>query len=108
MKLDWSRLDGLRSRAHGAMTKLPGKAGDLARKANEVLGRPLADEAELADRRAFDARGDVQTPVTATTTPSTTEAAPVIVYHMDKTRRDALKLTELLDGAGIPYKVSNI
>jgi glutaredoxin len=32
----------------------------------------------------------------------------VVVYHMDKTRRDALKLTELLDGAGIPYKVMNI
>ena len=27
---------------------------------------------------------------------------------MDKTRRDALKLIELLDDAGIPYQVSNI
>jgi glutaredoxin len=36
------------------------------------------------------------------------EAAPVVVYHMDKTRRDALVLTELLDGAGIPYKVMNL
>jgi glutaredoxin len=106
MKLDWSRLDGVRSRANAAINKLPGKAGELARKANEVLGRPLADEDELADRRAFEARGAVSTPVTATTTSS--EAAPVIVYHMDKTRRDALKLTELLDGANIPYKVSNI
>ena len=103
-----TRLDGLRARAHAAITKLPGKAGDLARKANEALGRPLADEAELADRRAFDARGSVQTPVTASAAPSNREAAPVIVYHMDKTRRDAGKLTELLDGAGIPYKVSNI
>jgi glutaredoxin len=108
MKLDWSRLDGLRARAHSTITKLPGKAGDLARKANEALGRPLADHSELADRRAFDARGAVQTPVTASSVPSNREAAPVIVYHMDKTRRDALKLTELLDGAGIPYKVSNI
>jgi glutaredoxin len=108
MKLDWSRLDGLRARAHSTITKLSGKAGDLARKANEALGRPLADESELADRRAFDARGEVQTPVTASSVPSNQEAAPVIVYHMDKTRRDALKLTELLDGAGIPYNVSNI
>ncbi len=106
MKLDWSRLDGVRARAHATLTKLPGKAGDLARKANEVLGRPLADQAELADRRAFEARGSVNTPVTATG-PST-EAAPVIVYHMDKTRRDALKLVELLDSAGIPHQVSNI
>ena len=112
MKLDLSRLDTLRARAHGAMSKLPGKAGELARKANEVLGRPLADEVELADRRAFEARGEVHTPVTATTTgPAATtngEAAPVIVYHMDKTRRDAQKLVELLEGAGIPHRVSNI
>ena len=27
---------------------------------------------------------------------------------MDKTRRDAAKLTELLDGAGIPYQLMNI
>lgn len=108
MKLDWSRLDGLRARAHSTITKLPGKAGDLARKANDALGRPLADESELADRRAFDARGAVQTPVTASSVPSNREAAPVIIYHMDKTRRDAGKLAELLDGAGIPYKVSNI
>ena len=102
MKLDWSRLDGLRSRAHSTITKLPGKAGDLARKANEALGRPLADESELAERRAVDGPGDGQTPVTASSIPSNS------VYHMDKTRRDAGKLTELLDGAGIPYKVSNI
>jgi len=54
MKLDWSRLDGIRAKAHASITKLPGKAGELARKANEALGRPLADETELADRRAFD------------------------------------------------------
>lgn len=108
MKLDWSRLDGIRARAHSAISRLPGKAGDLARKANEVLGRPLADEVELADRRAFDARGEVHTPVTATTTHTAQAAAPVVVYHMDKTRRDAQKLVELLEGAGIPHQVSNI
>jgi glutaredoxin-related protein len=36
------------------------------------------------------------------------EAAPVIVYHMDKTRRDAARLVEILEGAGIPHKVMNI
>ncbi|MBA3502219.1 MAG: hypothetical protein H0T65_17775 [Deltaproteobacteria bacterium] len=108
MKLDWSRLDGLRARAHSTIIKLPGKAGDLARKANEALGRPLADESELVDRRAYESRGAVQTPVTSSSVPSNREAALVIVYHMDKTRRDAGKLTELLDGAGIPYKLSNI
>ena len=56
MKLDWSRLDGARARARAALDRLPGKAGELARRANEALGRPLAEEAELAERRAFDAR----------------------------------------------------
>jgi len=103
-------LDRARVRAHQAMTQLPGKAGDLARRANEVLGRPLADEDELADRRAFEARTTAPAASAAPAAKPTgqREAAPVVVYHMDKTRRDATKLTEVLDGAGIPYKVMNI
>jgi glutaredoxin len=104
---EMSWLDQARARAHAAITKLPGKAGELAKRANEALGRPLADETELADRRAFEARG-AETPAAKPAAAQAKEPAPVIVYHMDKTRRDALKLTELLDGAGIPYKVSNI
>src|SRR5207249_2037732 len=72
-------------------------------------GRPLADEDELADRRDFEQRtagGEPQ--AAAKPAQAGKEPAPVIVYHMDKTRRDALKLAEILDGAGIPYKVSNI
>jgi glutaredoxin len=105
-----SWLDEARARAHAAITKLPGKAGELAKRANEALGRPLADEAELADRRAFESRSTEAPAATAkpAAAAEAREPAPVIVYHMDKTRRDALKLTELLDGAGIPYKVSNI
>jgi glutaredoxin-related protein len=102
-----SWLEKARAQAHAAMTKLPGKAGELARKANEVLGRPLADEAELADRRAFEDRLTAPAAVVPARAP-VHEAAPVVVYHMDKTRRDAVKLTELLEGAGIPYKVMNI
>ncbi len=114
MKLDWSRLDGVRARARTALDRIPGKAGELARRANEALGRPLADEAELADRRAFEARGEAAPapapaakPATAAS-PSANEPAPVVVYHMDKTRRDALRLTEILEGEGIPYRISNI
>jgi glutaredoxin len=100
-------IDRLRADAHRAIDKLPGMLGDAARRANTALGRPLADADELADRRAFEARA------TATATPTATPradraAAPVIVYHMDKTRRDVARLTEVLDGAGIPYKVMNI
>lgn len=116
MKVDWSRLDAARARARAALDRLPGKAGELARRANEALGRPLADEAELADRRAFTERGasagqaqaQAQGGKPAAAAPTAQEPAPVIVYHMDKSRRDALKLTELLEGAGIPYRISNI
>ena len=106
-----SWIERARARAHATMNKLPGKAGEIARKANEALGRPLADEAELADRRAFEAQ--IQSRPQPPAQPEVPhdaqrEAAPVVVYHMDKTRRDATKLTEILDGAGIPYKVMNL
>ncbi len=101
--------DRIRATAHAAIDKLPGKAGDLARRANEALGRPLADEAELADRHAFATRKpNIAANVKATRQVEGTEPAPVIVYHMDKTRRDATRLTEILDAEKIPYKVSNI
>ena len=105
-----SRLDLLRARAHAALAKLPGGLGDAARKANEVLGRPLADEDELADRRAFEARRDAAKVVTAASpgVAPKREAAPVIIYHMDKTRRDAGKLADMLAAENVPYKVSNL
>ena len=108
------RLDRLKAEAHRAIEKLPGKVGEVARRANTVLGRPLADEVELADRRAFEVRGQAPAAAPAAASASASasgaarEPAPVVVYHMDKTRRDAARLTEVLDGAGIPYKVMNI
>ena len=103
-----SWIERARARAHASLNRLPGKAGELARKANEALGRPLADEAELADRRAFESAAQGRTAQPKTERPVQREAAPVLVYHMDKTRRDATRLTEILDGAGIPYKVMNL
>jgi len=105
--LTTSLIDRARARAHTAIAKLPGKAGELARKANDVLGRPLADIDELADRREFEARHVVDATVPAKPQPHR-DAAPVVVYHMDKTRRDAAKLVEILEGAGIPHQVMNI
>jgi glutaredoxin len=105
-------IDRLRAEAHRAIDKMPGTLGDAARRANAALGRPLADAGELADRRAFEARGAAPAaaaPAAPRAQPAAAQdAAPVVVYHMDKTRRDAAKLTEVLDGAGIPYKVMNI
>lgn len=104
-----SRLDALRARAFGLIDHVPGKLGELARQANEALGRPLASALELADRRAFASRkgAAVVTAGSKVVAPAG-DVAPVVVYHMDKTRRDAAKLTDMLDAEKVPYKVANI
>ena len=99
------RLDRARAAAFAVVERAPGKLGEATRKANEALGRPLADEHELADRRAFASRG---TATTAAPVATRRETAPVIVYCMDKTRRDATKLTDMLDAEKVPYRLSNI
>jgi len=101
-----SFADRLRAKAHAAIEKMPGKVGDGLRKANEALGRPLADESELEDRRAFASRGGVS--VTAAPAPSSKEQAPVIVYFMDKQKRDVQKLTDILEANGVKFTVTNI
>ncbi len=105
-----SIADRLRAKAHAVIDKLPGKAGELAKKANEALGRPLADEHELEDRRAFAKGKDSMTVTTGSkaVVAASTDVAPVIVYYMDKTRRDSTKLTDMLDAEKVPYKTSNI
>jgi len=105
-----SWIDRARAKAHATIDRLPGKLGDAARRANEALGRPLADESELADRRAFEAKtstapAPAQAPKPAA---STGEPAPVIVYYMEKQKRDVSKLTDVLDANGIKYTVTNI
>lgn len=105
-----SWIERARAKAHAAMQQLPGRLGDAARRANDALGRPLADVDELADRRAF---ATVQTPQAkpaAAAPPATAQRdiAPVVVFHMDKSRRDAQRLIEILEGAGIPHEVRNL
>lgn len=104
-----SLTDRLRAGAHRAIDRLPGKLGDVAKKANEALGRPLADAHELEDRRAFAAviKGGATAAAPAAPAPAT-DAAPVIVYYMDKQKRDVSKLTDVLDANGIKYTVTNI
>ncbi len=103
-------LDGIRAKAHAALERIPGKAGEVVRKANDALGRPLADEHELADRRAFEEKVVAKPAVAAKPAASSSASvvAPVIVYHMDKTRRDAQKLTDILEANGIEFTVTNI
>jgi len=100
-------LDRARAAANARLERLPGKLGDAARKANELLGRPLADAAELEDRRAFAVgRGGVA--VTAAPGPARREQAPVIVYYMDKQTREVAKLTDVLEAHGIAFTATNI
>jgi len=103
---------GVRAKAFGWIEKAPGRVGALARRANEALGRPLASDAELADREAFAkgyAAGSAATPTpTPAPAPAPGDAAPVIVYHLDKHKRDIPRLTQVLDGAEIPYRVMNL
>ena len=95
-------FDQLRARAFGVVQRVP----RLAR-VNEALGRPLADEEELADRRAFATRSGE--PKAETRKPKAeSAAAPVIVYFMDKTRRDAQKLVDMLAAEGITPQLANI
>jgi glutaredoxin-related protein len=103
-----SLIDRARTRAHSIVDHAPGKLGELARKTNELLGRPLAGEAELADRAAFAHSSVHAAPVAKPAASSSETVAPVIVYHMDKTRRDAGKLVEILEVHGIPHTVTNI
>ena len=105
-----SWIDRARAKAHATIDRLPGKLGDAARRANEALGRPLADESELADRRAFEAKtapAPAAAPAPKPAAPNG-EPAPVIVYYMEKQKRDVSKLTDVLDANGIKYTVTNI
>lgn len=100
-------LDSMRARAHAALERVPGKVGDRLRGLNETLGRPLADADELDDRRAFFARASAPSAAPAAAS-SAREAAPVLVYYMDKQKRDVTKLTEILDANGVAYTATNI
>jgi glutaredoxin-related protein len=103
-------IDRARTAGNAALARVPGKLGALARKANEALGRPLADADELADRRTFAIRAEAapEGKPAAAAPARTREAAPVIVYYMEKQKRDVSKLTDVLDANGIAYKVTNI
>src|SRR5258707_6495659 len=104
-----SWIDKAGAKAGATIIKLPGKLGEVARKAKDAPGRPLpADERELADGRAFEAKAAPKAATVVAAPAPATEPAPVIVYHMDKTRRDASRIVDILEANGIPHKVTNI
>ncbi|MEZ4367100.1 MAG: hypothetical protein R2939_12575 [Kofleriaceae bacterium] len=105
-----AKLDGPRAQAFAWLDRAPGALGDAARRVNDTLGRPLAPVDELADRRAF-AQG-VASPVAPAATSAGRaggrEPAPVVVYHLEKHKRDLGRLTQVLDGRDVPYRLMNL
>jgi len=107
-----STLDRIRVRGWKVVTGLGGRVGQAARTVNDALGRPLADEAELADRRAFEAGYG---PGTAGAAPAAPPApagvklggpAPVVVFTLDDKRRgDVPKIVQILEDAGIAFEL---
>src|SRR3954464_5785123 len=99
-----SWIDRARAQAHATINKLPGKLGEVARKANDALGRPLADEAELEDRLSFEAKTAEGAPAPAAkSSEPAREPAPVIVYYVEKQKRDVSKVTDILDANDFRY-----
>jgi hypothetical protein len=103
-------MDALRASAWAALGRLPAPLADRLARVNAALGRPLADAAELAERRAFATR----TPLVVGAAPKAAapaargEPAPVVIFHLDKQRRDVARLTEILDASAIPYVVRSL
>lgn len=91
---------------------MPGRLGDRLRELNEELGQPLATAQELADRRAFEqslALGAASPrPAEGPGKAPSGQAAPVVVYHLDKHRSQLSRLTQPLDAAQIPYRVLSL
>lgn len=111
-----SVLDRVRAAGWKAVSG-DGRLAATARHWNDWLGRPLAPADELADRRAFaegyTAAAVAPAPTAAASTPAAPpatgrEAAPVIVYFLDKQRRDVPRLTEILDAHKIPYRTLSL
>jgi hypothetical protein len=97
-----STLDKIRGRAFRLIDRT-----SAGRRLNEALGRPLASEEELADRRAF-ADGYQQPKAEAASAETKAEVAPVVIFTLDKQRRDAERLAQILDDAGVPYTVRSL
>ena len=99
-------MPGLSDRLRDRAFRLVEKSA-AAKKLNDALGRPLATEAELADRRAF-AQGYKEAPAAPAAEPAAREDAPVVIFTLDKQRRDADRLGQILDDAQVKYEVRSL
>jgi glutaredoxin len=106
-------LDRIRDRAWKLLDR-PGRLASVGKRVNDALGRPLAPEAELADRRAFEdgyhqiAEADAPAQQPVITGKPDVGPAPVVIFTLDKQRRDAERLAQILDDAGVAYEVRSL
>ena len=110
-------LRRLRTSAYGALTSPAGSrllplrvAKNALLYANDVVGRPLAGEDELCERDDFASQAAMKRQGKAEPAGHGTarEAAPVVVFHLDKHKSELQKITQILDDREIPYQVRNL
>ncbi len=101
----------LRSKAYGLLTSRRGDrlgpvalAKRAALRVNEAVGRPLASDQELAERRSWESSnaGDAARAAAAR------EPAPVVLFHTDRHVSRLKKLRQVLQAAEIPYDLRNV
>jgi glutaredoxin len=100
--------DLVRARLHDVLTADAGNRLAPVRAARSVLGtlndlagRPVCSEEELARRRT------ASVPLVAKP-PARREVAPVVIYFDGKDHRTLRKVEELLKGRDIPYRVLDV
>jgi glutaredoxin-related protein len=115
-------LDGLRAKAYEALRSRHGNqllpvrlSRGVLSFVNDMVGRPLAPEDELAERRAYEERRRARiaqaqiaaAPVVDTAAAEATrranDAAPVIVYVDGQSHRDAKRIADVFKGRDIPF-----
>ncbi len=115
-------VDGIRAKAYQALRSRTGNrllpvrvARSVTSFVNDMVGRPLAPEDELAERRAYEARRQKclaearveretrQAAAVAQASERVRDAAPVIVYIDAQSSRDAKRIADVFRGRDIPF-----
>ena len=107
-------FQSIRSRVYGALTDGRGDsfapvrlAKSAALFANDIVGRPLASREEFAEREAFEANLAAKAADVAAKE-AAKEAAPVVVFHIERLPNELKKITDILKGEGIAHIVRSI
>ncbi len=108
-------LEGVRSRVHHLLKSGRGDrltpvraVKQAALRANEALGRPLAPQAELIERRTWEQGLSAAAAAPAPGRREEREQAPVVIFHLDKHHRAVRKMGDILTAGGITYAVRNV